>query len=128
MNLQNAANEHADWNRRFRTAISRQEQLDVLTISRDNCCSVGQWLHGAGRIEWGTRAEFRAALERHRTFHTVAAEVAQLINARKFSEAELALGHGTSYASALGAARLALINLRHSLIGQTERTAPATLF
>ena len=44
MNLDEAVQQHAGWKLKFRIAISKNEQMDAATISKDNCCMVGQCL------------------------------------------------------------------------------------
>lgn len=112
MNLEEAVQKHAEWKLKFRSAISRKEQMDVATISKDNCCVVGQWLHGEGKTRWGSKPEFQRALDKHRVFHTEAGKVASLINTAKYAEAEAALGNGTPYASASSEVGVALIALK----------------
>lgn len=48
MNLDTAVQTHALWNTKLRNAISKREQMDLITLSRDDCCELGIWLHGEG--------------------------------------------------------------------------------
>lgn len=111
MNLDEAVQKHAGWKIKFRSAISKKEQLDAATISKDNCCEVGQWLHGEGRARYGTKPEFQKARDKHKLFHAEAGKIANLINGGMYSQAEAALDLGTAYtnvSSELGVAFLAL--------------------
>lgn len=112
MNLDEAVQKHAEWRVRFRSAIAKKERLDVGTISRDNCCVVGQWLHGDGKARLGGRSDFRRAVESHKAFHTQAGRVASLINAGKYGDAKAALSGGTAYTSASNDVGLALNALK----------------
>lgn len=112
MNLEEAVQRHAEWKVKFRSAISKKEQMDAATIGKDNCCPVGQWLHGEGKTRWGSKPEFQKALDKHKAFHVQAGQVAGLINAGKYSEAEVSLGSGTSYARASSEVGVALIALK----------------
>lgn len=112
MNLEEAVQKHAEWKLKFRSAISKKEQMDAVTIGKDNCCAVGQWLYGEGKIRWGSKPEFQKALDKHKEFHVQAGQVAGLINAGKYAEAEAALGHGTAYARASSEVGAALIALK----------------
>lgn len=112
MNLDEAVQKHAEWKMKFRGAISKKEQMDAATIGKDNCCVVGQWLHGEGKSRWSSKPEFQRALDKHKAFHAEAGKVAALINAGKYTEAESALGNGTTYASASSEVGVALIALK----------------
>lgn len=112
MNLEEAVQKHAAWKMTFRGAISKKERLDAQTIGQDNCCTVGQWLHGEGRARWSSRPEFQRALEKHKTFHGEAGKVASMINAGNYAGAEAALSHGTPYSSASSEVGVALIALK----------------
>ena len=97
MNLDNAVAAHAQWKTRFRAAISSKEALDAATIGKDNCCELGKWLHGEGKLQLGTKPEFMALIERHKGFHAEAGKVASLINGKKYAEAEAAIGGSTPF-------------------------------
>jgi methyl-accepting chemotaxis protein len=112
MNLEEAVQKHAEWKLKFRSAISKKEQVDAAMIAKDNCCQVGQWLYGEGKTRWGSKPEFQKALEKHKAFHVQAGKVACLINAGKYAEAEASLGHGTPYASASSEVAVALMALK----------------
>ena len=114
MNLEEAVQKHAEWKLKFRSAISKKEQMDAATISKDNCCVVGQWMYGEGKTRWGSKPEFQKALEKHTAFHVQAGKVAGLINSAKYAEAEAALGSGTPYASASSEVGVALIALKRA--------------
>jgi methyl-accepting chemotaxis protein len=112
MNLEEAVQKHAEWKLKFRSAISKKEQMDAATIGKDNCCTVGQWLYGEGKARWGSKPEFQKALDKHKAFHVQAGQVAGLINAGKYAEAETALSNGTAYASASSEVGVAFIALK----------------
>lgn len=112
MNLEEAVQKHAEWKLKFRSAISKKEQMDAATIGKDNCCPVGQWLYGEGKTRWSSKPEFQTALDKHKAFHVQAGQVAGLINAGKYAEAEAALGSGTAYASASSEVGVAFIALK----------------
>ena len=43
MDLDQAIAKHAEWKLKFRSAISKQETMDVTTIAKDNCCDLGAY-------------------------------------------------------------------------------------
>mgnify|MGYP002148805600 CR=1 FL=1 len=54
MDLNTAVQKHAEWKTKLRSAIAKQQQMDIVTLSRDDCCELGQWLHGEARARFGT--------------------------------------------------------------------------
>jgi len=112
VNLDGAIEKHAEWKVRLRSAISNQERLDTPTISKDNCCQLGQWLYGHGKSKFGTKPEFRSLVALHKAFHVEAGRVSELINERKYGEAERALSNGTTYVDASISARNAIVALK----------------
>ena len=112
MNLDEAVKKHIEWRAKFRLAIVKKEQMDAATISKDNCCEVGKWLHGEGKSRWGSKPEFLRALDKHKAFHAEAGKVAQLINAQKYPEADAAIGNGTAFENISKEVSTALILLK----------------
>lgn len=91
-----AVAKHLEWKTRLRNAAQRGETLDAATIARDDCCPLGQWLHGPGR-QWGTRPQFTQLLQRHAAFHQAAGQVAQLVNRGAMDEAQRQLHNGSDF-------------------------------
>ncbi|MFN8124421.1 MAG: CZB domain-containing protein [Thermoleophilia bacterium] len=112
MDLVQASQAHAEWKVRLRTAINKKEHLDAAAITADDRCALGQWLHGAGRAEYGSHAEFAAVVEKHAAFHREAGAVAAAINAGDFDRATGMLNPGTPYANATNAVGTALHGLK----------------
>jgi methyl-accepting chemotaxis protein len=112
MDLDTALSKHAEWKVKFRTAISKQEAMDAETISKDNCCELGKWLHGEAKAKFGRLASYSTCVSKHATFHVEAGKIAKTINAKKFQEAEAMLGSSTAYAAASGAVGVAIIELK----------------
>jgi aerotaxis receptor len=92
-----AVAKHLEWKTRLRNAALRGEQLDAATIGRDDCCPLGQWLHGDGR-RWSTRPQFTTLLQQHAGFHRAAGQVAQLVNRGATDEAHRQLHNGSAFA------------------------------
>ena len=53
MDLSHAIESHINWRMKFRKAISNHESMDIATISKDNCCELGKWLHAEGKTKYG---------------------------------------------------------------------------
>lgn len=100
MNLDNAVAAHAQWKTKFRAAIDRKEQLDAATIAKDNCCELGKWLHGEGKVSLGSKPEFLTLLSRHKDFHNEAGKVATAIHGGKYNDANTMIGAGSTFSNA----------------------------
>jgi len=109
--LKDAITSHLDWKTKLRNAALNGEAVDVATISRDDCCALGKWLGGAGHKEWGTQPQFVDLIDKHKTFHTVAGEVASLIHTGQVNEGLAQLGSGTKFANATHAVVMAIKTL-----------------
>ncbi len=112
MDLDSAIGKHAEWKLKFRSAISMKESMDAATISKDNCCELGKWLHGEAKTKFSRLASYTECVNKHSVFHVEAGKVASVINSKKYTEAEAMLGSGTSYAVASGAVGVAIMRLK----------------
>ena len=115
INLDNAIQAHANWRAKLRTAVAQKETLDADTVSRDDCCELGKWLHGAGSSQYGGKPSFVQLLESHRQFHQEAGKVARLINQGAYSEAEKQLENNTGFSNASQKVGAAVIQLAKEL-------------
>lgn len=98
MDLDNAVAKHSEWKTKFRVAIAKQETMDAATISKDNCCDLGKWLHSEGKSQFGHLTSHVECVQKHAVFHKEAGKVAAEINAKKFAQAEAMIVSGTPYA------------------------------
>lgn len=112
MDLNTAVQKHAEWKTKLRSAIAKQEQMDVTTLSRDDCCELGQWLHGDGRAQFGKLPAHTDCVHKHQAFHNEVAKVATAVNAKRYTYAEGLLGAATPYAKASSALSVAFLQLR----------------
>ncbi|MGB9129121.1 MAG: CZB domain-containing protein [Thiobacillus sp.] len=112
MDLNNAIDAHAQWKTKFRAAITGKQAMDAATISKDNCCDLGKWLHGEGKTKCGSLPGHADCVRKHAAFHVEAGKVASAINAKNYSQAESMLASGTSYASASSAVGVAIMQLK----------------
>jgi Methyl-accepting chemotaxis protein (MCP) signalling domain/Chemoreceptor zinc-binding domain len=125
IDLDAAIDKHMDWKIKLRGAISRQEQLDASSISKDNCCELGHWLHGNGKAKFGQNPDFQSLVTLHRAFHSEAGKVAELINAKEYSKAEDALRVGTGYSTVSDSVRAAIHSLKKHLARGPKPTVGA---
>lgn len=86
--------------------------MDVATISRDNCCELGKWLHGEAKAKFSSLQAYSLCVGKHAAFHREAGKVATAINSKKYSEAEAMLNAGTPYASASSAVGTAILQFK----------------
>ncbi|MFZ6751687.1 CZB domain-containing protein [Undibacterium sp. Ren11W] len=108
MDLSLAVAKHVEWKTKLRSAIIKKETLDAASISADNCCELGKWLHGDAKAKMSGLASYKDTLSKHAVFHKEAGKVASAINAQKYAEAEAMLGAGTAYAAASSAVGVAI--------------------
>lgn len=112
MDLTNAIGKNAEWKLKFRTAIAGQETMDAETISNDNCCELGKWLHGEGKSKFSKLSSYADCVSKHEAFHKEAGKVSKAINAGKYTEAEAMIDSGTSYAATSSAVGVAIMHLK----------------
>jgi methyl-accepting chemotaxis protein len=115
VDLNTAIQKHAEWKYKLLTAMTSSEPLDVATISKDNCCEVGKWLHGEAKALYGHLENHGKCLSAHAAFHAEAGKVAAVINAKKNVEAERMLAPGTPYHEASKKVGVAMIELKNSI-------------
>ena len=97
MDLSEAMKSHAEWNIKFRNAISKHDTVDIAIISADNCCALGMWLHGEGQIKYGGSRSHADCVAKHALFHQEAGKVAQAINEKKYEEAKTMIGPNSPF-------------------------------
>ncbi len=112
MNLESAIQKHMEWKVKFRTAITKQEHMDAVTIGKDNCCELGKWLHGEGKNQCSSLPSYATTLTKHAAFHVEAGKVATAINAKKYTEAEAMLGGSSTFTAISGEVGIALMRLK----------------
>jgi aerotaxis receptor len=117
--LQTAIAKHQQWKVTLRNAAQRGEKLDAESASRDDCCPLGEWLHGRGRQQWGHQPRFTDLVDKHARFHQEVGEVARTVNAGQLDKALRMLDSEGSYTAATRATVMAI----HALQSQTKLPA-----
>jgi methyl-accepting chemotaxis protein len=112
MDLDSAIGKHAEWKLKLRSAIAKKEHMDAATISKDNCCDLGKWLHGEAKTKYGQLSSHSECIKKHAAFHIEAGKVASAINSQKFAEAETMLGSGTPFSASSSAVGVAILSLK----------------
>jgi hypothetical protein len=115
INLDNAIQAHADWRTKLRSAASKHEQLDAETVSKDNCCELGKWLHGAGSSRFGGKPTFVSLIEAHKVFHIEAGKVARVVNQGLGEDATQMLDSGTGFSKASNEVSRLIVQLKGEL-------------
>lgn len=115
MDLDQAIQKHAEWKLKFRKAISEHQEMDAITISKDNCCDLGKWLHGEAKSKFSKLVAYQTCVEKHAAFHKEAGKVATLINNKKYDEAEKTISGNTAYSQASSDVGLWIIKLKKEI-------------
>ncbi|MDP2007876.1 MAG: methyl-accepting chemotaxis protein [Rubrivivax sp.] len=110
-----AIHAHRQWKVKLRGAIANREKLDAEAVCRDDRCPLGQWIHGAGGRQWGSRPTFVELLNKHAEFHQVAGGVARRINAGQMADAERLIGSGSDFARVSSEVGLVLTRAKRDL-------------
>lgn len=100
MNLDIALKLHGKWKNKFRVAIQAHEEIDAESISRNDRCEFGKWLHTEGKAQLGLLKSYNDCVAAHTCFHRVAGKVAVMINSMQYEEAARMLENNASYAIA----------------------------
>ncbi|MDP1663689.1 MAG: methyl-accepting chemotaxis protein [Methylobacter sp.] len=112
IDLDKALEKHSEWKVKLRTAISKREEMDAATISRDDCCDFGKWLHQDVKSHLAHEPSYADCVTKHAAFHIEAGRIANMINAKKFNEAETLLGNGSAFIAASTAVGVAIMRLK----------------
>jgi methyl-accepting chemotaxis protein len=124
IDLDKALEKHSEWKVKLRTAISKREEMDAATISRDDCCDFGKWLHHDVKSHLAHQSSYSECVSKHAAFHIEAGRIANMINAKKYSEAETMLGNGSPFVAASTAVGVAIMKLKKDF-NTSARTAVA---
>ncbi|CUH67633.1 diguanylate cyclase [Thalassovita gelatinovora] len=112
--LNDALGRHAAWKIRLReAAISKETDLPVDMIKRDDCCKFGKWLQ-ALPAETRNSTEAQTVQDLHAKFHSVAGNVAEQIAAGQIDGALAALD-GQVYKTSSDSLARAVTHWRTSL-------------
>lgn len=77
LDFSSAIQAHEDWKRRLLAVINDQaeESPDPAKVACDNCCVLGKWIHGPGKLAHGSSPMLFALRTHHAHFHKAAALV-----------------------------------------------------
>lgn len=102
LDLSKAIDAHVQWKARLNGVLegADKEPIDIGQASRDDCCTLGKWLHGPARELFGQYPEYEALRSTHASFHRCAGQVLLEFNkSGKASAQKMLQGEFTSVSS-----------------------------
>lgn len=77
LKIKQAIDAHQRWKGRLERALNgtSDETLEIATVSRDDCCALGQWIYSEGKSRFGQMDEFEHLRGAHAQFHLAAGEI-----------------------------------------------------
>jgi hypothetical protein len=121
--LQTFLSAHLNWKARLRDAVRLAEKFDVETVRKDDCCPLGQWLHGKGRTQWGHLPGLTRLLDEHAAFHREAGRVAEVANRGDEAGVQRLLGTGSAFSRATQGTVMALKGFELEMRGAAPKAA-----
>jgi predicted HAD superfamily Cof-like phosphohydrolase len=112
-----AVSAHAQWKQRLRTAVNSgrvDKDTDPATVTRDDACDFGRWLHGEAQA-LADPAQLRRVVDAHATFHREAAGVLAAVANGDLDQAKHRLVDNNDYAGAEAALTDLLISWTRDL-------------
>jgi hypothetical protein len=90
INIMEAINAHIRWKIRLESYLNgtSEEKLDVKTVSRDDQCVLGKWIHGDAVKHFRDDEGLTALRDHHAEFHVIAGEVVSKVQANDRAAAE----------------------------------------
>jgi methyl-accepting chemotaxis protein len=97
IDLDNALKKHSAFKMTLRSAIVNKEPLDAVKMKRVDCCDFGKWLlNDKTQSQVGNLSSYQECVERHTDLHHSAAKIAEVINAKRYDEANQMLNSADS--------------------------------
>ncbi len=89
--------------------------MDAASISRDNNCELGKWLHGEAKLLHAHCKAYAKCVTGHAEFHVEAGKVAVTVNAQRKEEAKRMLGADSAFTDVSKRVSVALIELQNEV-------------
>lgn len=105
---------HMQWKITLQLAIALNEPLSpnaIRAIEHSEGCPIGRWLVSQHTLSIRNTEEYRDLVFRHEEVHRVLAQIASMINNRKYSAARRALDPNSSFRQASQAMASAIMAL-----------------
>jgi methyl-accepting chemotaxis protein len=82
MDLDEAVKAHAAWKMRLQAYIRQPDKsIDAAEVARDDCCPLGQWLHGDGKGLISGLPEYETLIAEHARFHRAVGDAVKMADA-----------------------------------------------
>lgn len=93
LNMKNALDAHIAWTRRVENHLKGNDdaRYEVAEVAADHLCTLGKWLHGAARREFGHAPEYAELRRVHADFHMAVGAVLNDVDNGTVTDAEQAL-------------------------------------
>ncbi len=77
LDMKTALDAHMAWEKRLEDKIGgkNHEPLDVATVGSDCNCTLGKWLYGSAKMQFGETPEYLELRQVHADFHLNAGEI-----------------------------------------------------
>jgi hypothetical protein len=113
---------HSHWKAQLHIAISNKSHFNVATISQNNHCVLGKWLHSDQAYLYinHVQSHYECILA-HTMFHLEAGNVAEYINAEKYDEALQLIGHQSNFGQRSIALVSAITRLKIRTVAPTKK-------
>jgi hypothetical protein len=93
LNMKEALDAHIAWTRRVETHLKGNDaaHYEVAEVAADHLCTLGKWIHGAARQEFGQAPEYAELRRVHADFHIAVGAVLNDVDNGTVTDADLAL-------------------------------------
>jgi len=77
LDMKAALDAHMAWEKRLEDRLSgkSKENIDIANVASDCQCTLGKWLHNAGREKFGDTGDYEELRRTHADFHLKAGEI-----------------------------------------------------
>jgi len=77
LDMKAALDAHIGWTHRLEGKLNgtNTETLDVATVASDCECTLGKWIHGSAKRQYGNSEEYDELRQEHADFHLKAGEI-----------------------------------------------------
>lgn len=113
LNMKEALDAHIAWTRRLENHLKGDDShYEVAQVAADSFCTLGKWIHGAAKREFGATAEYAELRRVHAEFHMAVGAVLNDVDNGAVADTDQAL---KVVRHKSGAVQLALIRLYASV-------------
>lgn len=111
LNMREAIDAHVNWKNRLEAQLTGDaEKLEIGQVAADDRCTLGTWIHGPGKQQYGKLPEFAELMREHANFHLTAGKILMDVHEGKVEDARKLL-HGGEFRHASDTVQLSLVRL-----------------